>query len=208
MAATQRLLLVGSSHFTRLQDYLQQNPEAAAGTNFHFVVRKGLRAAEGLKFVKRHHQEIANFKPTHVIIHLGGNDVLPRDQKLPLGDLAIAISHLKLLGKWLASQYNAQVFYSEFLPHARYPCPPGHRFPDDIFKKNQLWLIYNKTIANARNNRYSDIGDIIFHPQLWDGVKRAKNEYYETEHYRTWWGLHLNQEGRKIMWENFKKIII
>ena len=129
MAATQRLLLVGSSHFTRLQDYLQQNPEAAAGTNFHFVARKGLRAAEGLKFVKRHHQEIANFKPTHVIIHLGGNDVLPRNQKLPLGDLATAISHLKLLGKWLASQYNAQVFYSEFLPHARYPCPPRTSVP-------------------------------------------------------------------------------
>ena len=118
MAAT-RLLLVGSSHFTRLQDYLQQNPEAATGTNFHFVARKELTAAEGLNFVKRHHQEIANFKPTHVIIHLGGNNVLPRDQKLPLGDLATAISRLKLLGKWLASQYNARVnFYPMLATHA------------------------------------------------------------------------------------------
>ena len=206
MAVEQCLLLIGSSHFTRLQDYIHHSPEAANGMKYLFVSRGGLTAAEGLDFVMRHDAQIARFSPTHAVIHLGGNDVMNREQKLPLGNFGQAIKSLKALGAWLVAQYNVEVHYSEFLPHARYPCPQGQKLPDWMFERNKFWLNYNRMVAQARNNRYSNIGSIVFHPQMWDGIKNAKLEFYETEHFRKWWGLHLNNGGRELMWGNIMKI--
>ena len=138
MAVEQRLLLIGSSHFTRLQDYIHHSPEAANGLKYLFVSRGGLTAAEGLDFVMRHDTQIARFSPTHAVIHLGGNDVMNREQKLPLGNFGQAIKNLKALGAWLVAGYNVEVHYSEFLPHARYPCPQGQKLPDWMFERNKF----------------------------------------------------------------------
>ena len=143
---------------------------------------------EGLQqpkdFVMRHDAQIPRFSPTHAVIHLGGNDVMNREQKLPLGNFGQAIKNLKALGAWLVAQYNVEVHYSKFLPHARYPCPQGQKLPDWMFERNKFWLNYNRMVAQARNNHYNNIVSIIFHPQIWDGIKNATLEFHETEHFR------------------------
>ena len=61
-------------------------------------------------------------------------------------------------------------------------------------------------VTQARNDCYSNIGSIIFHPQMWDGTKNTRHEFYETEHFRKWWGLHLKNAARELMRGNIMKI--
>ena len=104
-----------------------------------------------------------------------------------------SIEKVKALGVWLIDQYNMEVHYSEFLPHGHYPCPKEQNLPDCMFERNTFCLTYNEMVAQARNNRYTNIDNAIFHPQVWDGTKNIRHEYYETEPFRKWWGrLHLN----------------
>ena len=139
--AVERRFLIGSSHFTGHQHYMivYHSPVAVNGVNNHFVARARLTATEGLYYVKKHKQ-IARLHLTHAVIHLGGNGVMNRDQKLRLWNFGQAIEIVKALGVWLIDQYNVEVHYSEFLPYAHYPCLKEHNLPDCMIERKKFWL--------------------------------------------------------------------
>ena len=130
---TPRLLLVGSSHMTRVWRYLETTPNNLVYLSLDLP---GLKASDGLQFVKNHHQAIKKFCPTHVIVLLGGNDILPKRVEEPVGSLATTIEKLRTLGEWLENQFNVKVKYSELLPHPHRPTPPGVKLPDLQHKYN------------------------------------------------------------------------
>ena len=87
--------------------------------------------------------------------------------------------------------------------HMHVILPPGTEATRlDVRKKQVLAELQQ----NGCPGHYSNIGSIIFHPQMWDGIKNAKHEFYKTERFRKWWRLHLNNTGRELMWGNIMKI--
>ena len=73
----QRLLVIGASNINRLVKSLPADTPAPHASLV--LARSGLHATEGEKFILDRRQQIAAFQPTHIVLHLGFCDLVPRE---------------------------------------------------------------------------------------------------------------------------------
>lgn len=161
------------------------------------IARGGLKATEAWNFIHSHRYTIQEFQPTHVVLHVGFCDMVPKllqDSVIPMDIVIDCIGNAKDLLLSLAPA--AYMIFSEPLPHCI-----AHDPQYKIW--NKRWRSYNKLV---RQMRYKDLGlDIIRHDRLWLSYCSAKPDLYNLKEY--FYGLHLNQEGCKIFTEDIVKFV-
>ena len=202
-----RVLLIGSSHMVRVVNHLEKSPPPFP---IFPAAQSGLRADEAVNFLKKHQWEIFRFQPTHAILHLGGCDLLPKTVDQDVGMVGVMISHLEGVQKWLKETFKVQVLYSELLPHAVWEGRPRD-LSDKKFAEQKRWKKHNMKVLHIRKSNYSNkLDNIIHHPDLWEDeagkAKTAKRSLFDTKSER-YWGLHLNEAGTRLLWDDFLKAL-
>ena len=198
-----RVLLVGSSHMVRVVNHLEDNPPPFA---IYPAAKGGLRADQGLDFLKRQSDAIFRFRPTHSILLLGGCDLLPKTVNEPTGAVGPMIDNVQAIQEWLKENFQVQVFYSELLPHVVWEGRPRD-LSAQKWAEQKLWKAHNAKVQHLQKNNYSNkLDNVIYHPRLWEHptgrAKTAKKALFDTTSAR-FWGLHLNEAGTAILWDDF-----
>ena len=198
-----RVLLVGSSHMARVVNHLEENPPPFA---IYLAAKEGLRADQGLDFLKRQHGAIFRFRPTHAILLLGGCDLLPKRVEEPTGAVGPMIDCVRAIQEWLKENFQVQVFHSELLPHAVWEGKP-RELSAQKWAEQTTWKAHNAKVLHICKNKYRNkLDNIVHHPRLWEyptgSAKTAKNALFDTTSTR-YWGLHLNEAGTAILCDDF-----
>ena len=153
------------------------------------IAKGGLKAADTYNFILKHAHAIQHFHPTHIVLHVGFCDRVPRsleENVTPLDTVLESISDAKGL---LESLIPAAYFlFSEPLPHCIAHDKPGYKI------WNKRWRCYNKLLRQLRQRNLGF--DVIRHERLWLSYCSADPDYYDLQEY--FYGLHLNQTGCMI----------
>lgn len=166
------------------------------------VARGGLKASEASSYIRANSETIMQFNPTHVVLHVGYCDLVPRilseKPTTPRTVVNLVSETFDLLRQMLP---GVHVFLSEPLPHCI-----AHDGTDRYRDWNARWRSYNKTVRYLRSRNFFNI-PFIPHERLWLSGVSAKPEYYNFSPKERWYGLHLNQSGSQVLVEDILRHI-
>ena len=145
-----RLLIVGDSHVTRVNDFLQTSGCDTRGISVTCITRGGgLRAHETRNFLIEKLHEIHQFQPTHAILHVGC-DLLPVSLLDSLAKVDDVLYRVCEAGRYLEKVAIPRVCISAFLPHVLKPFGKVHH--QQLAQKVKRQKNYNVWVNNVFSN--------------------------------------------------------
>ena len=201
-----RLMIVGDSHVTRVQDLIETGGYDVGGNSVICIARGGLRAEDARAFLQQKKHVIRKFRPTDVIIHVGVCDLLPKSLQQRPGHIIDVMQNIFKATEYLWDVARPRVYISSFLPHVIRPREEVHGKELASMVKRQLnynvwldkWLV--KTQGFAGNGCR-----ILNHGWAWASRRHAKRELYDLS--GSWYGLHLNRDGTERLLKDFLAVV-
>ena len=143
-----------------------------------------------MEFITEFSYTIRCYNPTHVVVHVGFCDMVPRSLNHDVTQMKDVLGHVGAARDLLKKLVPvAKILFSEPLPH----CIAHGQHNRDYTIWNKRWRSYNKKV---RQVRFRSGFELIHHDRLWLSHCSADPDYYNlNEHY---YGLHLNQQGCDI----------
>ena len=192
-----RFLLIGSSHAVRVERALRAEMERTDHEDNALLVlgKGGLRAEDTVSFITSRTSQIRAFRPTHVAVHVGHCDLVPKDlakMGQPLTVLMRRFGEIK--ETMLGIVPTAKFAISEMFPRVL-----GHT---EALKNHDIKMrAYNNKSAQAAVAEYNGIAPVIYHPRFRLSRRAAEPSLflgYEGRFY----GVHLNQLGNRYFAED------
>lgn len=175
-----QVLIIGSSHVNRLQNYVRSQP-ACRNFNFvhdpvvHFRGISGGRISDG-SHCRQWEHAIENVRPEHLIVHVGGNDLdscVFYESEAELNDLVL---RLVLMSHTFQRRYSiSSVTILQLMPRTKTHNLPVLHYNNTVHRFN---ILLRETLSSNNNLRY------------WK-IRGIKNSPYEL----LCDGVHFNREG-------------
>ena len=196
-----RLLIIGDSHVTRVNDFLQTPGCDTRGISVTCIARGGgLRAHETRNFLIEKLHEIHQFQPTHAILHVGVCDLLPVSLLEPPAKVDDVLYRVCEAGRYLEEVATPRVCISAFLPHVLKPSRKVH--DQQLAQKVKRQKNYNVWV----NNVFSKVDTfegfrLLWHDRAWASSRHAVRDYYELS--GNWYGFHFKEDGTRLLLKDF-----
>jgi hypothetical protein len=184
-----RLLLITDSHGYEMEWELK----AIRGSLDVFPMVLGRRTSRIRGKYRDELQEVINFDPQLVIMHMGHNDIVPHRIHNPRPLFVTAAFHqmMELAHEVSVNFPRAQMIISAMLPRG-----DGNGFTiEDARKYNRIARRFGQMLVKESYSDHPPIFMPVLNSNLWANVSQGVAERAMFDH----GGLHLNTDGKSIL---------